>query len=96
MMRVTIPVDAGNDAIRSGRLPQLFQEVMGKMQPESAYFTADGGSRTAYIVFDMKDSSDIPGLAEPFFMELMADVEFMPVMNAEDLKKGLARIATTV
>src|SRR5207248_7595768 len=91
MVRVTIPVDAGNSAIKSGRLPQLLERILGQLKPEAAYFTSDRGQRTAYLFIDVKDQSDIPQIAEPFFMELSATVEFMPVMNAEDLKKGLAR-----
>jgi hypothetical protein len=93
MMRVTIPVETGNAAIKSGRLPQLMGEVMARMKPEAAYFTADGGSRTAYFFVDLKDQSDIPVYAEPFFQELNASVEFMPVMNADDLKKGLSQVS---
>jgi hypothetical protein len=37
----------------------------------------------------MKDSSEIVKIAESFFSELNARVEFFPVMNADDLKKGL-------
>lgn len=93
MMRVTIPVDSGNMAIKSGRLPTLLQEFMGRVKPESAYFTADGGQRTAYFFFDLQDQSDIPVLAEPFLTELEASVEFMPAMNGADLQKGLAGLA---
>jgi hypothetical protein len=90
MMRVTIPVAVGNAAIKNGRLPQLMADTMARMQPEAAYFTADNGFRTAYFFVDLKDQSQIPVFAEPFFMELEATVEFMPVMNADDLKKGLS------
>jgi len=92
MMRVTIPVEAGNVAIKNGRLPQVMAATMERIKPEAAYFTADRGSRTAYFVVDLKDQSDIPSLAEPFFQEFNASVEFMPVMNADDLKKGLSKI----
>ena|SRR5687768_15071596 len=92
LLRVSIPVEAGNRAIASGRLPQLMEQVLGELKPEAAYFTADAGNRTAYLFFDLKDVSDIPKIAEPFFMELNARVEMMPVMNADDLKKGLAQL----
>lgn len=91
MMRVTIPVEGGNAAVKSGRLPQLMADAMARMHPEAAYFTTDKGFRTAYFFVDLKDQSQIPVLAEPFFMELNASVEFMPVMNADDLKKGLSQ-----
>lgn len=41
------------------------------------------------MVFDMKDPSEMPVIAEPFFTELNAKVDFCPVMNADDLQKGL-------
>jgi len=35
-------------------------------------------------------------LAEPFFQEFNAAVEFMPVMNGEDLQKALAKLGAIV
>jgi hypothetical protein len=37
----------------------------------------------------MNDASDIPRIAEPLFAGLNAKVQLLPVMNADDLKKGL-------
>jgi len=96
MMRVMIPVETGNAAIRNGRLPQQMQEILGRIRPEAAYFTTDKGLRTCYLFIDMKDQTDIPSLAEAFFLEFNASVEFMPVMNAEDLQKALAKVTATV
>jgi len=96
MMRVSIPVEAGNNAIKTGRLQQQMQEILERVRPEAAYFTADKGLRTCYLFIDMKDPSDIPMLAEPFFLEFNAAVEFMPVMNAEDLEKALAKVTASV
>jgi hypothetical protein len=90
MARVRIPVESGNEGIRSGVLPKTMQQFAERWHPEAAYFTTFDGSRTAYFVFDMPDTSAIPSIAEPFFMELNASVEFAPVMNAEDLQKGLS------
>ncbi len=39
----------------------------------------------------MHDPSDIPGIAEPWFMATNACVEFCPVMTAEDVKTGLEK-----
>lgn len=43
--------------------------------------------------FDLDDSARIPVIAEPLFQQLGATVEFIPVMNAEELQRGLAEIA---
>jgi hypothetical protein len=95
MIRVKIPVEAGNASIQSGRLPRMMERILGELKPEAAYFTSDGGIRTALFFVDLKDVADIPKLAEPFFMELNASVELLPVMNAEDLKRGLGQIPST-
>ena len=92
LMRVTVPPDAGNKAVQDGTIQRVIGEAMERLRPESAYFFAENGQRTAMFVFDLKDSSDIPSIAEPFFIGFNAGVEFTPVMNAEELKKGLERV----
>jgi hypothetical protein len=89
LLRVTIPVEAGNNAIRQGTLERVFNDTQNRLKPEATYFTTQGGNRTCYLVFDLKDVSDMPGIAEPFFQELHASVDWSPVMNKEDLKRGL-------
>ncbi len=41
------------------------------------------------LFLDLADPSQIPVLAEPFFMSFNAEVDLYPAMNAEDLGKGL-------
>ena len=83
MLRVYIPVEAGNAAIKSGSLAQTFQNFMEAAKPEAAYFVADGGERTAYCFFDLKQTSDIPSIAEPFFSNLQASIDVTPAMTIE-------------
>jgi hypothetical protein len=90
MARISIPVEAGNRGIQAGTLPKVMQAAAERWKPEAAYFTTFDGKRTAYFVFDLPDSSDIPVFAEPFFRELNAEVQLSPVMNATDLQKGLS------
>ncbi len=40
----------------------------------------------------MKDSSEIPATAEPFFTQFNAKISLTPVMDVDDLQKGLSRI----
>ena len=91
-LKVTLPTEAGNKAIKDGTLPQVIEKVSGFIKPEAVYFSTFDGERTAYFVFDMKDSADIPSIAEPFFMGLNATCQFSPVMNQHDLQNGLKKL----
>jgi hypothetical protein len=93
MIKITMPVETGNRAIKDGSLPKLMNSMMEKLHPEAAYFYPEGGKRTALMVFDMKDASQIPSLVEPFFVGLDAEISLTPVMNAADLKTGLEAVA---
>ena len=92
LLKASLNTEKANDLIRSGKLPQLMQEAMESIKPEAAYFTLDHGVRTCYLVFDMQDSSQMPPIGERFFMDLDAELDMTPVMNAEDLQKGLSQL----
>jgi hypothetical protein len=92
MMKVTIPVENGNKAIKDGSLPKLVQTLGEANKLEASYFYTETGKRTMLFVLDMKDASQIPEIAEPFFLNLNADVQFFPAMNAADLKAGLEKV----
>jgi hypothetical protein len=89
MLKILIPTETGNHAIKDGSLHKIFETTMNKLKPEAAYFIAEGGQRCAMMFFDMKDASDIPAIAEPLFAGLNARVQLLPAMNVEDLRKGL-------
>jgi hypothetical protein len=91
LVRFSLDTAAANSAIKSGALDKLIGSTMQQLQPEAAYFFADGGKRTASFVFDLKSSADIPSIAEPWFMAVNAGVQFIPVMNADDVKAGLEK-----
>ena len=91
MMKVAIPVDAGNKGVTGGGLGKTVARFVEQAKPESSYFVADNGKRTAYFFFDLKDPSDLPSFAEPFFMELNAAIEVTPAMNLADMKAGVER-----
>jgi hypothetical protein len=92
MLKASLDTEKANDAIRSGTLGKLIQESMEQIKPEAAYFTADGGKRTAFLFFDLKDPSDIPSISEPFFLNLGAELTYTPVMNPEEVERGLAKV----
>lgn len=91
LLKAVVPNDKGNQAVLDGTLAKVLQETFGRIKPEAAYFTTDNGNRTAYIIFDLADSSQIPAIAEPLFNGLNARIDFTPVMNQDDLMKGLVQ-----
>jgi len=90
MMKVQIPVAAGNEAIRNGSLEKAIEGTMERVQPEAAYFTVEDGVRTALFFFDLGDQSQMPVIGEPLFMAFDAQIDMTPCMNGDDLRKGLA------
>lgn len=89
MFTLAMDVHTSNEAVKTGVMKKTFETLMKKMQPESAYFYAVDGQRGAQFVFDMKDTSELPPLAELAFHNLGAQVEFVPVMNQQELERGL-------
>jgi len=93
LLRVSIPVEAGNAAAKAGTLGSTVEKILTDLKPEAAYFFADdNGQRSGSIVFDMKDSSEIPSVAEPWFLAFNAKVSFRPIMNPQDLAKAAPSI----
>jgi hypothetical protein len=86
LFKVSIPVEAGNAAAKDGF--QAIQKILDQQKPEAAYFLSESGKRTALLILDMKDASEIPSIAEPWFLALNASIECTPVMVPEDLGKA--------
>jgi len=94
LMRVTIPTEGGNAAAKSGTLGSTMEKILAGLKPEAVYFFADDeGNRTGSIVFDLKDTSQIPAVAEPWFLAFNAKVTLRPVMTPQDLAKARPAIA---
>lgn len=92
MLRWTVPVEKGNAMVGDGSMGTVLEAIMAKTKPEAAYFFAEGGKRSGMLFFDLKEPADIPRIAEILFQGANAAVEFVPVMNAEDLKKALSSL----
>jgi hypothetical protein len=92
MMKVKMDTEAASSAVGDGSMPEFMQQHLGRLQPEAAYFGPENGVRTGFFVFDLKDTSDLPSLSEPMFSRMKATVEMFPVMNQEDLQKGLQKL----
>ena len=88
MIKVNIPVEEGNRAAKAGKLGKIIQDILLELKPDAAYFTDENGERTGFLFVHIKDNSEIPKIAEPWFLAFNAAVEFHPVMVLDDLAKA--------
>jgi hypothetical protein len=96
LLRVSIPVENGNAAVRAGSLGKTIQRILADLKPEAAYFSEEHGERTGLIVFDMQESSQLTAIAEPWFLAFNARITVRPAMNLEDLAAGGAGMERAV
>jgi hypothetical protein len=96
IMKIVIPNEYGNTKIKDPQFSSKMKEALTEVKAEAAYFATICGCRGAYIVVNIDDASQLPALAEPFFLWLQADVDFTPVMTPEDLGKAGASIDAAV
>jgi hypothetical protein len=85
IMYVSLPVDVFNAAVRDGSAGPKIQKILAQQKPEAVYFTDLGGQRTGVLIIDLAKNSDIPALAEPWFLTFDAEVEIHPAMTPADL-----------
>jgi hypothetical protein len=88
LVKVRWDVEEGNELARSGTLGDIAGSILEDQKPEAAYFLADQGNRSAHLIVNLDDASQIPAIAEPWFLKFNATVEFFPVMLPEDLQKA--------
>ena len=96
MVKVIWDVEKGNELARKGNLGKIAQSILEEIKPEAAYFVAEGGNRSAILFVSMDDASQIPAIAEPWFLAVNATVQFQPVMVMEDLQRAGASIEKAV
>jgi hypothetical protein len=95
MLKITVPVAKGNQAFKDGSLGKTVESVMNKYKPEAAYFAPMNGKRSGMMFFNLAEPSQIIEVVEPLFLNLDAEVEIIPVMNGDDLRKGLEKASAS-
>jgi hypothetical protein len=96
LVKVNIPVEAGNVAAKAGKLGTIIQSILADLKPEAVYFTDDNGQRAAFLFVEMQDASLIPAIAEPWLLAFNASIEIHPVMIPDDLAKAGGAIEQAV
>ncbi len=88
LLHLEFPVEPFNSYVRDGSIGPKIQKIMGSIKPEAAYFSEQHGSRGAVLVVNVNSPSDIPAIAEPWFLQFEASAEFRIAMSPEDLGKA--------
>jgi len=96
LVKVNMPVEAGNRMAKAGKLGTTIQSILSDLKPEAAYFTDTNGQRTGFLFLEMQDASQIPAIAEPWFLAFNASIEIHPVMVPGDLAKAGSAIEAAV
>jgi hypothetical protein len=85
IMHVYIPNEVFNTAAKDGTAGAKMQKILAEQKPEAAYFTEYHGQRSGILIVDLKNASEIPKFAEPWFLQFNAKVELHPAMTPQDL-----------
>jgi hypothetical protein len=89
IMKVRFPSGKeANDILKDPMFGKKMQDLLAEVKAEAAYFTTICGSRGGYVIVNMDDASQMPAIAEPFFIWCKADIDFIPVMTIQDLGKA--------
>jgi hypothetical protein len=90
MLKFRIPVERGNEAAKDGSLGSTIDALLAARQPEAAYFHTEHGQRGGTMVFDVAEAAELVQIAESLFSNLNAALTYEPVLNVDDLRRGLA------
>ena len=88
LLHVTLPHEPFSTYVKDGTAGAKMKRILDELKPEAAYFTDFDGRRSGMLFFHMEHSSQIPSIAEPWFLTFHADCSFRPVMAPEDLGKA--------
>jgi hypothetical protein len=88
LLTADIPHEPFNSLVRAGTAGQILTQILDTLKPEAVYFTEQDGHRCAVLVIEMKNASEVPRFAEPFFLKFNADCRFRIVMSADDLARA--------
>ncbi len=88
LLTAEFPLEPFNSLVRSGEVGKVIGDILETIKPETAYFTEQDGKRGGIFVVDVKNSSDVPLFAEPFFLKLNATCKFRILMSPDDLGKA--------
>jgi len=88
LLHVRIPHEEFNEAVRDGSAGRKIEQILEEAKAETVYFTEYDGQRGAIMIINIKDPSEVPKFAEPWFLSFNADVQFHIAMSPEELGRA--------
>ena len=93
LLNVVFPHEPFNALVRNGTVGPTIGKILEALKPEAVYFTEQDGHRGALLIVQVEHASQIPALAEPWFLHFQADCKFRIAMTPEDLQRaGLEKL----
>jgi len=96
MVEFSVPTKHGNEVVRSGKIDKVFRKLGEDFKPEAMYFFPANGIRSGVIFLQSDNPALCVAIGERLWFGLRAEIKVTPVMNAEDLGKGLAELPKIV
>jgi hypothetical protein len=88
LLNVVLPHEPFNTAVRNGTAGATIGRILEEIKPEAVYFTEQNGHRGAILLVNVNRPSEVPALAEPWFLNFNADCQFRIVMSPEELQQA--------
>jgi hypothetical protein len=96
IMQVQFPIEPFNTLVKNGTIGAKMKQILEAIKPEHAWFSERDGKRGGIMIVNVESPTDVPRLAEPWFLSLNAEVEFRVAMTPEDLgRSGLESMGKT-
>src|SRR5207248_1709876 len=74
IMLVQFPIEPFNTAVKNGTIAGKIKQIMEAVKPEHAWFSERNGKRGGIMIVNVDSPSDVPRLAEPWFLAFNAEV----------------------
>lgn len=88
LVHIEFPVEPFNTHVRDGSSGDRIRRVVEATQPESIWFSETDGRRGAVAVHELESVSEIPRIAEPWFLTFAAECRFRVAMTLDDLAQA--------
>ena len=96
MVQFSVPTQYGNEIVRSGKIEKVIKKLGEEFKPEAMYFYPADGLRAGCMFIQTDNPAICAAIGERLWFGLQAEVKVTPVMNGEELGKGLAEMGKVI